>query len=96
MKDIHRKEVPDAIQNCKIAGIKVRMVTGDNLITAKAIAKEIKLIEDGDDAIIMEGSEFIRRIGGVVCKKCRVKTCKCARDKKESEKTGEELRVDTI
>ena len=45
------------------------MVTGDNLITARAIAKEIRLIEDGDEAIVMEGTEFIRRIGGVICKR---------------------------
>ena len=33
-----RPEVPGAIKKCKTAGIKVRMVTGDNLVTAKAIA----------------------------------------------------------
>lgn len=38
VKDVPREEVPDAIQKCKIAGITIRMVTGDNLITAKAIA----------------------------------------------------------
>ena len=36
-----------------MAGIKVRMVTGDNLITAKAIAKEIGLLEDDDKSIVM-------------------------------------------
>jgi Ca2+ transporting ATPase len=40
IKDILREEVPNAIRICKKAGIKVRMVTGDNKITAKAIAKE--------------------------------------------------------
>lgn len=39
VKDVPREEVPDAIQKCKIAGITIRMVTGDNLITAKAIAQ---------------------------------------------------------
>ena len=39
VKDVPREEVPDAIQKCKIAGITIRMVTGDNLITAKAIAE---------------------------------------------------------
>lgn len=38
VKDIPRPEVPDAIKKCKIAGITIRMVTGDNLLTAKAIA----------------------------------------------------------
>ena len=44
VKDIARPEVPLAIQNCKRAGIKVRMVTGDNIITARAIAKEVGII----------------------------------------------------
>ncbi len=39
VKDIPRKEVPEAIRKCNRAGITVRMVTGDNIITAKAIAK---------------------------------------------------------
>ena len=34
IKDILRQEVPGAIAKCKIAGVRVRMVTGDNLLTA--------------------------------------------------------------
>ena len=49
IKDVPRDEVPSAISKCKKAGIKVRMVTGDNLITAKAIAEEISLIDKGDE-----------------------------------------------
>lgn len=48
VKDIPRKEVPEAITKCHKAGIKVRMVTGDNLITAKAIAKEVGILKDGE------------------------------------------------
>ena len=44
IKDIIRKEVPDSVNKCRIAGIQVKMVTGDNKITAKAIAKEIGII----------------------------------------------------
>lgn len=36
--DVIRPEVPFAVAQCKRAGIKVRMVTGDNKDTAKAIA----------------------------------------------------------
>ena len=39
MRDIPRPEVHDAIESCHKAGITVRMVTGDNIITATAIAK---------------------------------------------------------
>lgn len=38
VRDVARDEVPSAIADCKKAGITVRMVTGDNLITARAIA----------------------------------------------------------
>jgi len=36
--DVIRPEVPHAIAQCKKAGVKVRMVTGDNKDTARAIA----------------------------------------------------------
>jgi Ca2+ transporting ATPase len=38
----------------------------------------------------------MRLIGGVVCKKCRTQQCNCARDSKEAEAQGTDLRVDTI
>lgn len=53
VRDIPRKEVPDAIKRCHDAGITVRMVTGDNIITAKAIAKDIGLVKEGSDFIAM-------------------------------------------
>lgn len=45
IKDIIRPEVPDAVDDCQKAGIIVRMVTGDNLETAIAIAKECKILD---------------------------------------------------
>lgn len=44
IKDIIRQEVPEAVAQCQKAGIIVRMVTGDNKITAKAIALECNII----------------------------------------------------
>lgn len=87
VRDEPRKEVPDAIKKCHGAGITVRMVTGDNIITAKAIAKDVGIIEDGKDYLAMEGPEFIKLIGGVVCKKCRTVVCPCPinADKKKSD-----------
>lgn len=53
VRDIPRKEVEEAIGKCHKAGIKVRMVTGDNIITATAIAKDIGIIKEGDNSLIL-------------------------------------------
>ena len=53
------------------AGITVRMVTGDNIDTARAIAKSCGLIDANDaNALVIEGPKFIELTGGVVCKLC--------------------------
>jgi len=97
IRDILRKEVKDAVKRCRGAGIKVRMVTGDNKITARAIAIECGIVnpEDGE-SLILTGPEFIEQTGGVVCKKCQTKECDCPRDKEMAKKKGKEVRVDTI
>jgi len=99
IKDILRKEVPDAIKTCRRAGIKVRMVTGDNKLTARAIAKECGIIEPGDEnSLVLEGKEFIDMIGGVICENCRESTnCKCPLDEETSKKEGgKKVRKDII
>jgi len=97
IKDIIRKEVPPAVEQCRRAGIKVRMVTGDNKDTARAIAKECHIIDPNDpQSIVMEGPEFIQRTGGVVCTKCRTFECPCPRDADTAKKQNKEVRVDTI
>ena len=57
IKDPVRKEVPGAVATCKRAGITVRMVTGDNIHTAKHIASECGILF-GDTGIAMEGPAF--------------------------------------
>ena len=42
--DIIREEVPGAVSKCNFAGVRVRMVTGDNKVTAIAIAKECGIL----------------------------------------------------
>ncbi|CAI5509662.1 unnamed protein product [Closterium sp. Naga37s-1] len=56
IKDPLRAEVPLAVQTCKTAGIVVRMVTGDNLNTAIAIARECGILTETGEAI--EGPKF--------------------------------------
>ncbi|MDP3988338.1 MAG: cation-translocating P-type ATPase [Candidatus Levybacteria bacterium] len=55
--DPPREEVKQAILQAKKAGIKTIMVTGDNELTATAIAQEIGLIEKGQDVITGEELE---------------------------------------
>ncbi|CAI2351891.1 unnamed protein product [Caenorhabditis sp. 36 PRJEB53466] len=62
IQDPVRQEVPAAISKCKKAGITVRMVTGDNIMTARAIAMSCKILEPGEDFLAMEGKEFNERI----------------------------------
>ena len=79
VQDIPRPEVPHAIEQCHTAGIKVRMVTGDNIVTARAIAKDVGILKGEENELVMEGSDFIKLVGGVVCKKCLTAVCDCAR-----------------
>jgi P-type E1-E2 ATPase len=45
IKDPLRDEIPVAVELCHNAGVTVRMVTGDNIQTAIAIAKEAGILE---------------------------------------------------
>ncbi|XP_078399515.1 plasma membrane calcium-transporting ATPase 2 isoform X3 [Cetorhinus maximus] len=62
IEDPVRPEVPEAIRKCQRAGITVRMVTGDNINTARAIAIKCGIINPGEDFICLEGKDFNRRI----------------------------------
>ncbi|VAH21116.1 unnamed protein product [Triticum turgidum subsp. durum] len=59
LKDPCRPEVKAAIEACTKAGVAVKMVTGDNILTARAIAKECGIISSNDPSgIVIEGHEF--------------------------------------
>ncbi|KAM7134335.1 plasma membrane calcium-transporting ATPase 3 isoform 2-T2 [Macrochelys suwanniensis] len=62
IEDPVRPEVPEAIRKCQKAGITVRMVTGDNINTARAIAAKCGILQPGEDFLCLEGKEFNRRI----------------------------------
>ena len=51
MIDPVRPEVVDAIAECREAGIRPIMITGDHIDTAVAIAKELGILTDGSEAI---------------------------------------------
>ncbi len=56
MIDPPRPEAKDAVSICREAGIKPVMITGDHLITASAIARELGILQEGDYTIT--GSEL--------------------------------------
>ncbi|KAM7422005.1 hypothetical protein PAMA_010200 [Pampus argenteus] len=62
IEDPVRPEVPEAITKCQRAGITVRMVTGDNINTARAIATKCGILLPGEDFLCMEGKEFNQQI----------------------------------
>ncbi len=59
IRDPLREDVKEAIRECRSAGIEVKMITGDTVETARAIGREIGLL-DSPDAIAMTHEEFNR------------------------------------
>uniref|UniRef100_A0A8C2B236 Calcium-transporting ATPase n=1 Tax=Cyprinus carpio TaxID=7962 RepID=A0A8C2B236_CYPCA len=62
IEDPVRHEVPEAISKCQRAGITVRMVTGDNINTARAIATKCGILQPGEDFLCLEGKDFNQQI----------------------------------
>lgn len=57
MIDPPREEAKDAIEKCHHAGIRVMMITGDHLTTAKAIATELNILQEGGLALSGEDTK---------------------------------------
>ncbi|KAJ8762457.1 hypothetical protein K2173_007896 [Erythroxylum novogranatense] len=61
IKDPCRPGVKTAVQVCQNAGVNVKMITGDNVFTARAIAMECGILKPGESMIgssVVEGEEF--------------------------------------
>lgn len=55
-------QVPDAIKSVQRAGVTVRMVTGDNLATARSIALKCGILKPNEDFLVLEGRQFNKKI----------------------------------
>ena len=71
MIDPPREEAKIAVEKCKTAGIKTVMITGDHKTTAVAIAKQLGILEEGEEAITgselehMSQEELIQRVENI-------------------------------
>lgn len=96
IEDTIRTEVPAAITTIRNAGVTVRMVTGDNIDTAKAIAVKANIISEADrnnPACSMEGKVFYEMCGGLIEKEKNGKIKKVVKHAKKFEKYCETLVV---
>lgn len=67
LMDPLREEIVDSAKMCQSAGINIRMVTGDNYDTAKAIAIQAGILDPSDKNpfACMEGKKFREECGGL-------------------------------
>ena len=70
MSDPPRAEARDTIETCRRAGIKVVMITGDHPVTARAIARELGLLQggrvvSGTDLDAMSDEDLVRDVEGI-------------------------------
>ena len=100
IRDIIRKGVREAVIKCKEASINVIMVTGDNIQTAHAIAKECNIISHDcplapnveseeenlrNPPVEINGDIFYDIIGGLVCSTCNLPSNECKCPKTNAE-----------
>lgn len=92
IQDVIRDEVPGAVAQIHRAGVTVRMVTGDNLTTAKAIAVDCNLITEEEKEKVdycMEGPAFHKMMGGLH----KVEGKECVKNFTEFERVMKKLKV---
>lgn len=92
--DVIREEVPKSVEDVTAAGVTVRMVTGDNIVTARAIAHKCKILDDEqmkDEECCVLGPKFYEDMGGLV-RKLKDKPSQIAGDDVPEKDIYEEVR----
>jgi P-type Ca2+ transporter type 2C len=84
IQDPPRPGVREAVSQCQHAGVFVRMVTGDNVHTAKAIARQVGILTDS--GVVLEGPDF-RRMPSDTLRKMLPQLQVLARSSPEDKKT---------
>ncbi|CAD8204335.1 unnamed protein product [Paramecium octaurelia] len=96
IKDPIRPDVPHSIKQCHESGVKVRMVTGDNILTATAIAKECGILptnrEIGEWEVV-EGKKFREFVGGLKDEQVDGKTVKVVGNKENFARVSRDMKV---
>ncbi len=110
IRDTLRDGVQLSVEQCGKAGIKVIMVTGDNVTTARAIAENCKILEKEDlpigapppekrkdDYSVMDGEAFSIALGGLIryCTNCNVIIEEAEFKKYKEQKAQEEKKKKT-
>lgn len=87
IQDTLRKGISEAVQRCNNGAVRVIMVTGDHEKAAETLGKKISLLNEGykDHEAIIDGTDFLERIGGVICKNCGEK-CSCFKSEDERQR----------
>ena len=78
INDALRQGVPQSVDLCRKAFVKVIMITGDDINIAEAIAKNAGIIRRDENYLSITGKQFIERIGGIVCRICTMEIDKCS------------------
>lgn len=71
ISDPLRADVYEAVENCRIAGVDLKILTGDNITTATAIANELHLLDNGGlaveakDIADLDDNELVKRLADI-------------------------------
>lgn len=78
LEEFIKPGIPQSINFCRKADIKVIMITSDNISVAESFAKKCGIIREKGNLEILTGNQFMERIGGIICKTYNMNMDKCS------------------